>query len=114
MQVVDVLRDGAAEDAELLELDERAVARVRARRGERLPELAHRAARVQALLPAPSRVGEEALVAVHRRLAVARPDAARAAERRDPLSTDRPAPVRAITWRERSETLRRAIEIVGC
>src|SRR2546427_13260088 len=83
VQVVDVLRDRALEDAELLELDERLVPRVRARGGERLPQLAHGTGRVEALLPGAARVLQEALVAVHGWLAVLGPETARAAEGRD-------------------------------
>src|SRR5262245_5277319 len=53
------------------------------RRLERVPQLAHWARRVEALLPRLSRVGQEALEAVHRRLPVLRPQAARSTKGRD-------------------------------
>ena len=52
-------------------------ARGSARRPERVPELTHRPRRVQPVLPRPTGIGEEALVAVHRRLAVLGPEARR-------------------------------------
>src|SRR5204863_4512090 len=51
VQVVDVLRDDGLDDAEIFELDERAMPRVRLRAPERIPQLAHRAIGVQALFP---------------------------------------------------------------
>ena len=68
---------------DVLELDQRPMTGIGARRRERVPQLAHGTGRVQALLPGLARVGQEALEAVHRRLAVLRPQAARSAKRRD-------------------------------
>ena len=84
MQVVDVLRDGGAEDAQLLELDQRQMPGVRVAP----PASVVHSSRIgpggiEPLLPRPARVTQEALVAVERRLAVLRPEAARTAERRD-------------------------------
>src|SRR5262245_42093391 len=59
------------------------MARVGSRGGEGVPQLAHRAGGVQALLPGLARVRHEALEAVHRRLAVLRPQPTRSAKWRD-------------------------------
>jgi hypothetical protein len=112
MQVVDVLRDGGADDVHLLELDERAVAGVRLGRIERLPELAHRALRVQALLPGLARIGEEALVAVHGRLPVLRPQAVRPAKRRDAALDRQPRPRERDHVARVDQAPRRHVEVV--
>src|SRR5204862_1585006 len=110
VQVVDVLRDRALEDAELLELDERLVTRVRARGGERLPQLAHGTGRVEALLPGAARVLQEALVAVHGWLAVPGPQAARATEGRDAALHRQAGPGERDHVARAGETLGRALE----
>jgi hypothetical protein len=112
MQVVDVLRDRALEDAELLELDERVVARVRARRRQRLPELPHRAGRIQALLPGASRITQEALIAIERRLAVLRPEPAGSAERWDPALDGEPGAGERDRIARTSKALGRLVEDV--
>ena len=73
VEVVHVLGDRGLQHAELLELDEGQMAGVRARLGEGLPELAHGTRRAQPLLPRRARIAQEALVAVHRGLAVLGP-----------------------------------------
>src|SRR5437879_4918823 len=78
MEIVDVLRDEIAQDADLLEPRERVMTGVRLGDSERTPQFVVLAP--NPVLPSLSRVGEENLVAVHRRLAVLGPESARPAK----------------------------------
>jgi hypothetical protein len=83
VKVVHVLRNQVFEDSAPFELDEREVPGIGLRPLQGLPQLAHRPGGRQAFFPGRNRVGEKAFVAVHRRLAVLGPQAARSSERRD-------------------------------
>src|SRR5207253_9539210 len=91
-------------------LDERLVPRVRARGGERLPQLAHGTGWVEAVLPGAARVLQEALVAIHGWLAVLGPQAARAAEGRDAALHRQAGPGERDHVARAGETLGRALE----
>src|SRR5580693_5625011 len=81
MEVVDVLRDQKAQHANLLQLGERLMARVRLRHPQRPPKFF--VTGLDAVFPALLWVGHEDLKAVHRRLAILGPQAARSPKRRD-------------------------------
>jgi len=81
MEVVDILRDDEAQDAELLQLDERAMAGVRLGHHQRTIKFI--VAPRKPLLPGLLRIPEKNLEAIHRRLAVLGPQPARSAKRRD-------------------------------
>src|SRR5579864_2418728 len=90
VEVVDVLGDQEAERAERLELGERVMAGVGLRYFEGPPQFI--VLPLNPLLPTFFRVGQKALIAVHRRLAVFSPESARPAKGRNTALDRHPSP----------------------